>query len=254
MKISELPTLTKAMFNSQKKWSKNNWNSALEKHCSDTENLLEKINIFDIWSNALQDSEPTKKLIPEIFVDAYIAIHFACMGLYKYAYVCLRSQLETGLRLVYFSAHSIEFRWWLDGNEWYRSGLQKDVWGEGYNYFANLEFIKKFDKELGKNKTLFASVKNSYSKLSRYVHSSPESFQTKPGSISPKYNIGQFRIWLAMSNEILTYINVIFILSFYDKFKDFSATQQKTILEKGVGNKKYKTKLKEIFGLQEQSA
>lgn len=248
MKIDKLPTLTKAMFSGQKTWSENNWSLTLDKHSSDTENLLEKINILDIWSNALQDSEPTRKLIPEIFLDGYMAVHFACTGLYKYAYICLRAQLETGLRLVYFSAHSVEFKWWLDGNEWYRSGLQKDVWGEGYSYFTNLDLIKKFDKD----KELFVRIKNSYSRLSKYVHSSPESFQTRPGSISPKYNIGQFKIWLDMSNEILDYINLIFILSFYDKFISLSHTEQKTILEKGIMDKKFKAKLKEVLTLQKQ--
>lgn len=247
MKIDRLPTLTKAMFSDQKKWSKDNWSLTLGEHSSDTENLLEKINLFDIWSNALQDSEPTRKLIPEIFLDGYMAIHFACMGLYKYAYVCLRSQLETGLRLVYFSTHPIEFKWWLNGNEWYRGGLQKDVWGEGYNYFNNLEFIKEFDKKLDKDKPLFNGVRKSYSKLSKYVHSSPESFQTRPSSISPKYNIEQFKIWQTMFNEILDYINVIFILSFYDKFVSFPSTQQKTIFEKGIKNRKFREKLKEIL-------
>jgi hypothetical protein len=177
-----------------------------------------------------------------------MAVHFACTGLYKYAYICLRAQLETSLRLVYFSAHSVEFKWWLDGNEWYRSGLQKDVWGEGYSYFTNLDLIKKFDKD----KELFVRIKNSYSRLSKYVHSSPESFQTRPGSISPKYNIGQFKIWLDMSNEILDYINLIFILSFYDKFISLSPTEQKTILEKGIMDRKFKAKLKEVLTLQKQ--
>lgn len=251
MKIKNLPPSTKAMFSSYKKWSNNNWTSTLNKHSSETENVLERISIFDIWSNALQDTEPTKKLIPEIFMDAYMAIHFASMGLYKYAYVCLRSQLETGLRLVYFSAHPVEFKWWLNGNEWYKSGLQKDVWGEGYNYFINIEFIKKFDKNYKKN-TLFVRVKKIYSKLSKYVHSSPESFQTRTDSISPKYDIKQFKIWLSMSNDILDYINVIFILSFYDKFISLSPTQQETILEKGIKNRDFREKLKETIGLQVQ--
>lgn len=248
MKIKNLPPSTKAMFSSQKKWSKDNWNSTLQKHSGDTENLLERISILDIWSNALQDREPTKKLIPEIFMDAYMAVHFASMGLYKYAYVCLRSQLETGLRLVYFSAHPVEFKWWLNGNEWYKSGLQKDVWGEGYSYFINIEFIKKFDKKF-KRKKLFVGVKNLYSKLSKYVHSSPESFQTRPDSISPKYDIKQFKIWLGMSNNILDYINIIFILSFYDTFIGLSPTDQKTILEKGIKNSDFREKIKETLGI-----
>lgn len=252
MDASRLPKLTKAMYDSQEKWCNKNWSSTLEKHSGETEKLLEKINIFDIWSNALQDSEPAKKLIPEIFVDAYMAIHFASMALYKYAYMCLRSQLETVLRLVYFSAHSIEFGWWLEENEWYRSGLKtKDVWGEGYNYFANIKYIKDFDKKCGKGGKLFTGkgnkIRKIYSKLSKYVHSSAKSLQTTPESFSPKYKIGDFKRWANEFTEIQDYVNIILILSFPEKFEAFAHTEQRRLLEIGIGKREYGEIIRDII-------
>lgn len=256
MAPAELPILTKSMYSSQKKWCDKNWKSTLAEHSTETEKLIEKINIFDIWSNVLHNNEPAKKLIPEIVVDAYMALHFACMGLYKYAYMCLRSQQETVLRLVYFSTHPVEFRWWLNGNEWYRSGLKaKDVWGEGYSYFSNIEIIKEFENKCENENKLFANgnkVRESYRKLSQYVHSSAASFQTRPDSFSPKYGKKEFKIWLETFIEIQDYINIIFMLAFFEKFKNISSTDQKTVLDKGIENKKYKEKIKETLGIQEQ--
>jgi len=247
-RVSDLPTETKTTHENQNKWRKKNWQKTLKEHKQDIEKLLKKNSLFDIWSTKLQQNDVAKKLIPEIFMDAYISIHFAGYGLYKYAHMSLRSELETALRLVFFSTHPIEFEWWSDGNEWYRDNVAGDVWGRGYLYFEQLDNIKEFEKSCEDNKKLFGRVKKVNKKLSKFIHTSAVHFQTRPDRISPKYDSDKFREWYKTYEKVQTYINIILALGFADKFKDMTNTQRNKILDTGM-DAYYKEKVKRILGL-----
>src|SRR3989304_7886553 len=153
---NNLPELTKSMYVAQQNWSAQNWKDTLLKHSKEVEELFKKIKVYDLWENILRDKHGSvsNDLIPEIRMDAILSVHFACMGLYKQANVCLRAQLETALRLVHFSTHPVEFKWWRDGivdlggQEW---------WGKGYDYFCRLVKVKGFHET--SNQTVFNAVK-----------------------------------------------------------------------------------------------
>jgi len=249
--ILALPANTRIMHDSQEKWRGETWKETLDKHNDEIEKLLGKINLFDIWSDTLQNYEGAKILIPEIFMDGYVSIHFAGYGLYKYANVCLRSQLENTLRLIYFSRHPVEFDWWRRENEWYRSGLKaKDVWGEGYKYFEELENIKKFEKNCEEEKRLFQKgkrINKIYQKLSKYVHSGVLSFQTNPNEFSPRYNIEDFKNWDDRFKEVQEYINILLILGFLKEFKEMGRASQEKVKKVGIELLHYKEKLKEVL-------
>lgn len=257
-RVSDLPTETKTIHESQNKWRRENWQKTLKEHKQDIEELLKKISLFDIWVNKLQHSDVAVKLMPEIFMDAYISIHFAGYGLYKYAHMCLRSELETALRLVFFSTHKVEFEWWFEGNEWYREKLNyPDVWGRGYMYFGQIENIKKFEKECDNNEKLFAGdkggvIREIYKTLSKFIHSGAGHFQTRAERISPKYDSNKFREWYETYEKVQTYIHIILALGFVDKFKAMTDTQRNKILNVGITigmDTYYKEKVEQTFGL-----
>lgn len=248
---TDLPDNVRVMHESQENWRKKAWEETLKKHKNELEKMLEKMNLFDVWSDALQQNEATKRLLPEIFMDGYLAIHFAGYGLYKYANICLRSQLETALRLIYFSTHPIEFNWWCSGNESYRSGLaNKDVWGEGYQYFQELDHVKQFERKCSEAQRLFRGgkkVSNIYKKLSTYVHSGMFSLQTKPDEFSPRYKIADLRHWCGNFNEIQLYINLLLILGFLKEFRKMREGEKNRILQVGISTN-YRSKLQEMLG------
>lgn len=249
--LSNLPSNLRVIHESQKKWRNKAWEATLNNHRDELERMLEKINLFDVWSDGLQNNEAIKRLLPEIFMDSYMSIHFAGYGLYKYANICLRSQLETALRLIYFSPHPVEFDWWRNGNESYRSGLaNKDVWGEGYLYFQELENVKQFEDKCTEGQRLFRGgkkVSNIYRKLSTYVHSGMFSFQTKPDEFSPRYKIEDFKHWSENFNEIQEYINILLILSFLKEFKQMRESDKNKILQVAITTE-YNSKLREVLG------
>lgn len=250
--VKNLPTNLKTMYESEKKWRTKAWEESLSKHKDELERMLEKVNLLDIWADGLHSSEASRQFVPEIFMDAHISVHFACCGLYKYANSCLRSQLETALRLIYFATHPVELNWWRSGNESYRSGLaNKDVWGEGYKYFQELENVKQFESECKKGLKFFSDgkrVSNIYKKLSTYVHSGTFSFQTKPDEFSPRYKTTDFKRWGNYFNEVQEYINTLLILGFLEEFKQIREGDRNKILDIGV-SVTYRAFVKEIAGL-----
>lgn len=250
---NKLPDKTKSMFLSYKNWSDNNLKDTLKKHHKEIEKLLQKIEIYDIWKNILQGNlkKEVESLIPEIFMDSYNSIHFACLGLYKQANVCLRAQIETALRMVYFSTHPVEFKWWYTGEEWY---IKKgDVWGERYEYFTKLEEVKNFErkfKEIKYELKLFdIKIKNLYRKLSKYVHSGATSFQTTPDRYSPKYKIAEFKNWVINFKMIQKYSNTILILGFSEEFRKATLTSKNVIL-KELEDNNYKKGIINSLGLK----
>jgi len=250
MKSKKLPRLTEEMHKAYIKWSSNNFDKTLSKHSKETEKMINKISAFDLWSDCLHDNNAAKKLIPEIFWDAYMSIIFSTLSLYKYAYMCLRSQLETTLRLVYFSSHPIEFNWWQEENKWYKGKLIINrVWGKGYDYFENLEFIKLFENKCRKDMQLFANgnkLRKLYQNLSQYVHSSARSLQTAATRLSPKYKISEFNKWKKSFSDLHEYINIIFILTFFSFFKKMTNAGKNEIVKKGIKGRQYKELIKEI--------
>lgn len=251
-RVQNLPDLTKLMHESRKRWLNGNWKKSLKLHPDDIEKTLEKIRIFDLWSNGLHSVEVANLLIPEIFVDAYASVHFACFGLYKYAGMCLRSELEMALRLVYFSTHPVEHEWWLKGKTAYKQILKgQHVWGSGYSYFENLENIQSFERACEDTKKLFGGEKklnNLYHSLSQFIHTGARQFQTTPERFSPEYDIRKFKEWFGFAGNVQTYINIILSLSFSDKFTNIAVTERNKILNVGIGNY-YKEKVREVLGI-----
>ena len=243
-----LPELTKLMYAIQQRGINKNCEQTLRIHFREVEKLLQKTQVFTIWKNKLANKHgAAKELIPEIFMDAYISILFASMGLYKQANICLRAQLETALRLVYFSTHPVEFKWWHEGSEWYLGAKSKDVWGIEYQYFRQLKEVRNFEKVSGFG--LFDTIKSFYRLLSKYVHSGAASFQTRPDRISPKYIKEEFNKWVGNFRKIQIYVDTILILGFAEVFIAFGTDIQKKML-RVIDNDKCKRGLKQSLKLK----
>lgn len=248
-KVEDIPEETKKIHESQNKWRRQSWQKTLSEHGNDIEKLIDKIRLFDTWKTKLVKVNAAQILIPELFMDAYVSIHFAGYALYKYAYMSLRSELETALRLVFFSTHPVEFDWWLADKEWYSTTSDYPyVWGKRYLYFQNLENFKKFEKKCNETDKLFGDhgIKGLYAELSEYIHSGRRHFQTRTDRVSPKYDDDQFRRWNYDYDKVQTYIHIILALGLAEDFKEMSLIQRDNILNTGIGNG-YKEKVKETL-------
>jgi hypothetical protein len=239
-KISDLPDKTKTMHSTQNRWRKRNWEDTLKNEANDLEDLLSLIEVFDIWKNRLPKDDATKSLSREIFADAYMSIHLAGFGLYKNAYMSLRSQLETAMRLIYFSNHLLEYKLWQDGDEKWIGDLLKgsDVWGQNFKYFLYIPEVNQLEDKLQQGLKLIngsAKLKEIYSKLSKHVHSGGPFLQTRKGHLSSKYSQAEFDSWIEIYKDVQKYINILFALCFSDYFKKMPADERDSILNLAIG-------------------
>jgi len=241
---------TRIMHESQEKWVTENWNNTLANHTEDVEKLVNMTELFNIWANILQSLSIAVRFIPEIFMDSYISIHFAGYGLYKYAHTCLRSQLESALRLIYFSKHEVEYGWWSEGSTWFRDNKLADVWGRGYGYFRNLRVVKDFKKECPDGPELFSSnlgIGKLYSELSQFIHSGAGQFQTEVGKVSPAYEMEKFHRWNGIFKEVQECIHVALALGFPDEFKNMGETDRSKITNSAISNSSSIQALDKLF-------
>lgn len=254
-KVSNLPEKTRFMHETQTKWRKKNWENTLKHHSNDLENLMSLIELFDIWKNRLPRNDATKSLSREIYSDAYFSIDLACFGLYKNAYMSLRSQFETAMRLIYFSNHPIEYKLWQSGDEKWIGQLLKssDVWGQNFKYFIFIPEVGRLEEISPSPLKLISNSSNPklkvvYSKLSKHVHSGGPYLQTKSGRLSPKYNQNEFKSWCEMFSDVQKYINILFSLCFVEQFKNMPTHERDQILNLAIGSD-YKNLVKQVCGL-----
>jgi len=214
---------------------KNNWNQTLSAHKKEINDLSEKISVIDDWSNCLLSVTESdrflgaKQFLSEMFMDSYTSLVLVSLALYKYANMCLRSYLESTMRLIYFSVHPIEYKWWT--NNLY----------EHSTFTMHLDFVSKlerFHKVDPRKTTLIAEVRNLYKKLSSYVHTEEQAFQTKE-RLSPKYSLEKFEGWEKTFRDTISYSNILLLGSFYENYQKLRVDTQERILRIGIANKKH---------------
>lgn len=245
-RTDKLPQLTKIMYESQQRLNTKNWEDTLKANYREVEKLLVMASIFDTWRNTLEQKygDVFRDLIKETFMDSYMSIHFACMALYKQAHVSLRAELETALRLLYFSSHPVEFKWWRDDKDYFKG---KHVWGDDYDYFMHLDEIRSFNIKV--KVQLFNEIRSIYKTLSKYVHGSFPSFQTTIQGVAPVYKLSEFKKWVDRFKKVQKYVNTVLALGFAEDFKSFGVDNQRKIL-KVIENTAYKKGLKQTLGLK----
>ena len=243
-----LPPKAKNLYDTQQLLRGNIENALFEKG-NDVEELLFRVDSFALWKSLLHKkySDVSDELIDEIFIDLWLSIDFACIGLYKQAHVCLRASLEMTLRLVYFSRHPVEYNWWSQGkSEDYKD---KNSRGEDFSYFKKLEAFKDFEKIAKTLKKaepkLISKISLEYSQLSKYVHSNKDRFQTGK-KITPKYVVGDFNKWQKHFELVMTYMNTVLMLGFSEEVKSFRLDKQKILL-KNISIPNYKSFLRRVL-------
>jgi len=247
--IGNLQPHTRGMHEHQNRWRNKVWQKTLANHGIQIEDSLKKLDVLSIWSTRFDTVTSAQELIPETWMDGYVSLTFAGMGLHKYANMSLRSSLETALRFVYFSNHPIEFNWWKNGSRWYINDGFTHVWGKKFKYFSNLSSFKEFEEVCAKHKKLFGksqlSIQGLYRRLSESIHTRAGQLQTSETSFSPVYERKKFHQWFVLFRNTQTCINIVFALFAKDSFKEMSAEDKKSILDIGVGSY-YITELKEV--------
>jgi hypothetical protein len=227
------------------KWLNKNWKELNISNKRVLDRIYKKSQLPTLWLSLLESANSNEMFIREIFFDSQLSVLFAIEGLYKYAYVALRSELENLLKCVYFVYHPVEYEWWREGDEWYTQD-RGNVWGNNYQYFEHLKTIKQYHGEI-KNKgsgDLISEYKSLYRVLSKYVHTGVFSRQTTQNKLAPTFRVSEFNKWKDKYNLAQEFITIFLIVNFRENYKKLRITEKKKLLDIGIESRNRKAQIR----------
>lgn len=73
--------------------------------------MLHYLEILNLWSRKLEIYD-SNVVLKEVCYDLLSSLHIAAQGMYRNAYICLRSALELGMSFIYFIDRNYEYLLW----------------------------------------------------------------------------------------------------------------------------------------------
>ena len=205
-----------------------NYTEAIEKNTGQFSRILLELNTIENFKEILEN-EKIKNVLNEVFHDLISSVYMASNGMYRNAYICLRSAIELALSLLYFMDHNYDFLLWQKNNydvKW--SVLNNNEVGVLSNKYLNLfvdgidfsEFIKK--------------VELVYHSCSEYVHGKYEFMQTNFMNMPIKYDEENFKKWGDCWIEEVKMINVLFSIRLNNNIKNLKSETIRQLKEDAI--------------------
>ncbi|MCU9811667.1 hypothetical protein [Paraclostridium sp. AKS81] len=206
-----------------------NMGITLENHNIDISALITKIDVIDNWSKIKSDLNCIK-VLDEVKYDLITSIQFASMGIYRNAFISLRSALELGIGFISFVDNNYKYLLWIKNED-------------------NITWASLKDKEKGvlskKYITLFLDVNEdivdtinikadeSYSICSEYVHGKYNFMQTLNCN-KLIYDKEKFNLFLSTLNNIMEILNLLYSIRFKEDI-NLLGEENKLVLEELLG-------------------
>ncbi|WP_028594643.1 hypothetical protein [Paenibacillus assamensis] len=197
----------------------------IKKHveeCSEKiSSMINHLNLLDFWSESLVDT-PTQVILKEIGYDLLSSIYISTNGMYRNAYISLRSAIELGIGFFYFTDHNYDFLEWKRNNfdlTWSRlKDFDKGVLSKKYLSLFNDKFNFELYIEL---------VSNIYRECSEYVHGKYD-YMHSTDSHRILFSKEKFNEWSNMFLQIVEVIIVLLSVRFNEKLGDLDGFQLET--------------------------
>ncbi|MAT56648.1 MAG: hypothetical protein CMF23_01595 [Ignavibacteriae bacterium] len=178
--------------------------------------------LFKNWKLAI-NSLGTKKfdtLFGELHEDTNASLYLAMFGLYRTAYMHLRSLIELSIQLIFFYQHEVEYEQWEEGN-----------------YIMKFEqlssYLQKHPKLKGKViDNILSELYKNWKTYSKHIHAEkPLFFQcTKDSKLTNTFCKADFNRWEKQYNGTIKLLNKIYILFFSDYLNRFPNVNREIIL------------------------
>lgn len=207
-----------------------NIGQSMNKNLEETTND-NKRRLYDLHCKIEEIREIKKKLddyeescmLDEVIYDLISSKYLACTGLYRTAYLNLRSALELGMGFLYFIDRRYLYLQW-------KKNLYDIKWSELTEPklgVVTCNYIITFNEQLeqGDMTELIDAIKDSYRTCSEYVHGKFSYMQVK-SSNEIKYNIESYEKWEQQAFKIVKLLK-----RFLDiRFKNYKESKYKKIV------------------------
>lgn len=221
------------------------YNVSLENDSDEKLTILVKgIISVKIFSNCSEEDNYIKEIISNL--NQFSILSF--LGFRVASMILLRRCLENVLSSIYYREHKIEYiKKELDSDK--RNFNKID---DLLNYFIEYPYTHFYKNiEINHITSLITKVKSKweelYKKLSKYVHSSSTSYLDLHNFLDEiKYDNNKMEESVLLYEEVITVINTIFIIFFFEKYNLFEE-EKKIVIRESIYNEEIKRKIIEVF-------
>lgn len=189
--------------------------------------MLHYLEMLHLWSDKLEEYEASA-VLKEVCYDLLSSLYISAQGMYRNAYICLRSALELGMSFIYFIDRNYEYLLWKVNDYDMKWSTLKDS-------EKGLLSKKYFSLFLGADAQvddLIEQFKSVYKECSEYVHGKYKYMHTiKEQKIH--YEKGKVEPWGVMFVDIIKLLNILFAIRFNEfanSFPDDKKTSLKEML------------------------
>ena len=206
--------------------------------------LVKGIISVKIFSDCSAEDNHIKEIISNL--NQFSILSF--LGFRVASMVLLRRCLENVLSSIYYREHKIEYiKKELDSDK--RNFNKID---DLLNYFIEYPYTHFYKNiEINYITSLTTKVKSKweelYKKLSKYVHSSSTSYLDLHNFLDEiRYDNNKMEESVLLYKEVITVINTIFIIFFFEKYNLFEE-EKKIVIRESIYNEEIKRKIIEVF-------
>ncbi|WP_282938947.1 hypothetical protein [Paenibacillus sp. RC67] len=176
--------------------------------------MIEHLNLLYYWSEKLSDISCIP-VLKEVNYDLLSSIYIGSNGMYRNAFICLRSALELGLSFFYFVDNNYRYLQWKKNDfdmKW--SLLQDNEVG-----VLSKKYVRLFKKNF-KEEKFIEEVQEAYRSCSEYVHGKYEFMHTLH-SQQITFDQSKFEEFAKTYIKVSKLIIVYMVLRFNERQLDF---------------------------------
>lgn len=190
---------------------------------------LTSLNTYFYWLEFLGENFSSKceviKLINEATFDLVSSLFNSLSGFYRQGMIALRSSLElTGLYVYYFD-HPIEFKYFFSEGGW-KGPLLSQLIDKGE--FLVKKYYSLFVDEEKLRGELHTEVRNTYKKLSLYVHGRLGKLQTFD-AFPIVFSESEFVEFMKEWEKVIDLGNTILAVRFYKEINEINTKEREKI-------------------------
>ncbi|WP_342557221.1 hypothetical protein [Lysinibacillus sp. FSL P4-0201] len=176
--------------------------------------MLHYLEMLNLWSNKLDSYEP-KAVLKEVCYDLLSSLYIAAQGMYRNAYICLRSALELGMSFIYFIDRNYEYLLWKANDYDMKWSTLKD----NENGLLSKKYLSLFLGDFQVD-SLIENFKSVYRECSEYVHGKYKYMHTIEAQ-KIHYQKDKIELWSAMFIDIVKLLNILFTIRFNEYANTF---------------------------------
>lgn len=198
------------------------WNSVVSNiNDADLTECYHATLIYKNWKQCLNHVgiSTMDVFLAELHEDINTSFFQSYFGLYRTAYMHLRSIVELSMQMVYFYQHEIEYSQWKNGEFVIKHDVLSSYLKKHPNFTNQTTFIDQLTQE--------------WKKFSKHIHAeTPSFFQTyTTASITKTFSISDFGVWKSNFLKTAYLTNKLFLMLFKEKINRFPSVDRGILLK-----------------------